>query len=634
MDIQAFLRGDAFDAYEYFGAHLTGNGVIFRTYAPKAKRVTVYGDFTGWQEWDMSCPAYPGFWEIYVDNARPGQMYKYVIYGANGRFEHCDPYGFGMELRPGFASVIRDLQEYTFLDWDWMRSRSLNYDKPLNIYEMHIGSWKRNEDDEHGWYKYDEIADDLIAYVKKYHYTHVEFMPLAEYPFDGSWGYQTTCYFSPTSRYGTAAQLRKLIDRLHGEGIGAIIDFVPAHFAKDSYGLWQYDGGELYEYPNSDVSVSEWGTCNFIYNKGEVASFLKSAANYWLREYHFDGLRMDAISRLIYWMGDEKRGVNALAVKFLREMNAGLRVQHPTAMLIAEDSTAFPGCTKSAWDGGLGFDYKWDLGWMNDTLDYMKKQSFERIGQTAKITFSMMYYYNERHLLPFSHDEVVHGKLTILNKIFGTYEEKFAQGKTLYTYMLFHPGKKLNFMGNEIGMFREWDEEKEPDYFLLKYPTHDSFSEFMKCLNALYTDHPALYEQDYEPAGFRWITMSDKGSNVFGIQRYAKDGNESLAAIMNFSCEPRVFSYDLEAGEKAELVLDTDWNRFGGDTVEGSVDERGSEEAHKAEAAAVANAEKATKGKKVKASDKRNYIRAELPPFASMVFVVKREKAKKSKKKG
>lgn len=285
-------------------------------------------------------------------------------------------------------------------------------------------------------------------------------MPLSEYPFDGSWGYQTTGYFSPTSRYGTATQLQSLVNRLHNAGIGAIIDFVPAHFATDSYGLKEFDGSQLYEYPTSDVGESEWGTCNFIYSRYEVRSFLQSAANYWLDKYHFDGIRMDAVSRLIYWMGDENRGFNPKAIDFLKQMNAGLHALHPSAMLIAEDSTAYPHVTKPVNEGGLGFDYKWDLGWMNDTLDYMMKTSDERKELSGKLTFSMYYFYNERYLLPLSHDEVVHGKRTIVDKIYGTYEEKFAQLRSLYLYMMMHPGKKLNFMGNEIAMFREWDEEK------------------------------------------------------------------------------------------------------------------------------------------------------------------------------
>ena len=461
-------------------------------------------------------------------------------------------------------------------------SRTRCLDAPLNIYELHLGSFRRNEEDPNGWFCYDEIADELIDYVKSNNYTHVEFMPLSEHPFDGSWGYQTTGFFSPTSRYGTANQLQKLIDRLHKAGIGAIIDFVPAHFALDYYGLRQYDGSELYEYPSSDVSDSEWGSCNFIFARREVACFLQSAANYWLTEYHFDGLRMDAISRVIYWMGDELRGVNSTAVEFMKKMNAGLHRLHPTAMLIAEDSTSYPGCTRPVEEGGLGYDYKWDLGWMNDTLDYFKKTSDERSMQPELLTFSMYYYYNERHLLPLSHDEVVHGKRTVIDKIFGSYEEKFPQLRTLYMYMYAHPGKKLNFMGNEIAMFREWDETKEPDLFLLQYPMHDSFHQFMIRLNEIYREFRALSALDYDPAGFAWLAMNDQGHDVFAIRRNAsvsgstcrapeqeKTGEYALqdsdaAFLFNFSNKERRLSLKAEKDEVWNLVLHTEWECWSG----------------------------------------------------------------------
>ena len=587
MDFQKFFDGDLYDVYKYMGAHVQDGGVVFRTYAPQADKVCIIGDFNGWNEEEMKMPVHFQFYEIFEKDAKPGQMYKYVIYGKNGRVEHCDPYGFGMELRPNFASIVRDLSAYTFTDDEWMKKRTRCYDKPLNIYELHLGSFRRNEKDPNGWFTYEDIADELIEYVKSNGYTHVEFMPLSEHPFDGSWGYQCTGFFSPTSRYGTATQLQKLIDRLHKAGIGAIIDFVPAHFAMDYYGLRQYDGSNLYEYPPSDVSDSEWGSCNFIFARREVACFMQSAANYWLTEYHFDGLRMDAISRVIYWMGNELRGVNDTAVDFLKKMNAGIHRLHPTAMLIAEDSTSYPGCTKSAEEGGLGFDYKWDLGWMNDTLDYFMKTSEERSSRPELLTFSMYYYYNERHLLPLSHDEVVHGKRTIVDKIFGSYEEKFPQLRSLYLYMYVHPGKKLNFMGNEIAMFREWDETKEPDLFLLKYPMHDSFHQYMICLNRLYREYGALSSADYDPAGFSWLAMNDQGHDVFAIRRNAavNTGTDSaetaeryaslsekdtcdIAAVFNFSNRARKLTLKPEKAEKWTLILHTDWQRWSGQRKE------------------------------------------------------------------
>ncbi len=571
MDFQKFYSGDVYDAYRYLGAQVEEDGVIFRTYAPRAERVTIIGEFNNWQEVEMTQAVRPQFYELRVPGARAGQMYKYVIYGRNGRVEHCDPYGFGMELRPNFASIVRNIDAYQFTDQKWMESRTRCYDKPLNIYELHLGSWKRKDADlqddsyrrvEKGWYRYDEIAEDLIAYLKKNHYTHVEFMPLSEHPFDGSWGYQVTGFFAPTARYGTVEQLQKLVDSLHNAGIGAIIDFVPAHFAMDHYALRYYDGSDLYEYPSSDVSDSEWGSCNFLYSRKEVACFMQSAANYWLSVYHFDGLRMDAVSRLIYWMGDERRGINDGNLAFLKKMNDGLHRLHPTAMLIAEDSTAFSGCTRPVQEGGLGFDYKWDLGWMHDTLDYFMKQSVERVYFSERLTFSMHYFYNERHLLPISHDEVVHGKRTVINKIFGEYDRKFPQCRTLFMYMALHPGKKLNFMGNEIAMFREWDEAKEPDYFLVKYPLHDSFHRFMAELNEVYLKEPALYERDYEPEGFAWIAVNDRENNVYGIRRNGR--STAVAAFFNFSDQPREYVYTPGQDETLTMILHSDWECFGG----------------------------------------------------------------------
>ena len=546
---------------------------MFRTVAPKAKRVTVMGEFNEWRETEMKETTRRQFYEVEIEGAREGQMYKYVIYGANGRVEHCDPYGFGMELRPNFASIVRDLTRYEFHDQKWLKNRTKCFDRPLNIYELHMGSWRRKDaerqDDqgrriEDGWYQYDEIADDLIEYLRDNHYTHVEFMPLSEHPFDGSWGYQNTGFFAPTSRYGTAGQLQELIDRLHQAGFGAIIDFVPAHFARDYYALQEYDGSEFYEYPKSDVADSEWGTHNFFFDRREVRCFMQSAANYWLTEYHFDGLRMDAVSRLIYWMGNENRGVNPFNLDFLRKMNTGLHELHPTAMLIAEDSTSFPGCTLPVERGGLGFDYKWDLGWMNDTLDYFMKQSAERVNFGHRLTFSMFYFYNERYLLPLSHDEVVHGKRTIIDKMFGDYEMKFPQCRSLYLYMMVHPGKKLNFMGNEIAMFREWDETREPDYSLLKYPMHDSFHAFIVELNRIYEDTPALYREDYDPDGFAWVAVNDMMHNVYGIRR--NGGGRSVIAFFNFSDKPQFYIYTPKKDEQLRVLIHTDWDCYSGST--------------------------------------------------------------------
>ena len=560
MNLQKFYMGEAFDAYEYFGAHLDGEGVVFRTYAPNARQISIIGQFNNWQEQPMEQLYQSGVWTGFSENAKPGQMYKYVIYSQNGRVEHCDPYGFGMELRPGACSIIRDLSEYTFHDEKWMKRRTRAYDKPLNIYELHLGSWKMKDNQ---WYTYNEIADELIAYLKEYGYNYVEFMPLSEHPFDGSWGYQNTGFFAPTSRYGTAAQLMELIDKLHNAGIGAIMDFVPVHFAVDAYGLKEYDGTALYEYAHKDVGESEWGSYNFNHSRREVACFLQSAANYWLKKYHFDGLRMDAVSRLIYWQCNEKCGENEAGINFLKVMNKGLHTLHPTAILIAEDSTAYFGVTKDVDKGGLGFDYKWDLGWMHDTLKYFECHPYDRTYMPDKITFSIFYAYNERYILPFSHDEVVHGKKTIIDKLNGSYADKFAQARLLYLYMMTHPGKKLNFMGNELAMFREWDEKREQDWDLLKMPTHDSFHRYIGELNHLYLKKKAIWKMDHIYDGFKWIDCKSDNKCVFGYIR--TDGKQTLLTLLNFSDKAAYIAPELDS--KVTMQLNTDWEQFGGNTA-------------------------------------------------------------------
>lgn len=503
-------------------------------------------------------------WSYFSARAKKGQMYKYVIYSSLGRVEHCDPYGFAMELRPNFASIITDLDEYKFTDSEWLEKRSKNYNEPLNIYEVHLGSWHTDPDNENGWYSYSDIADKLIKYVKKHHYTHIEFMPLSEHPADCSWGYQNTGFFAPTSRYGTPAQLMKLIDKCHKNDIGVIMDFVPVHFAIDGYALAKYDGTCLYEYPDSDVTISEWGTCNFIHSRREVCCFLQSAANYWLEKYHFDGLRMDAISRAIYWQGKPERGVNKCTVDFLKKMNSGLHALHPTVMLIAEDSTAFPKVTAPVEYDGLGFDYKWDLGWMNDTLDYFRTPPAERKYHHGKITFSMQYFYNELYLLPISHDENVHGKATVIQKMWGDYEVKFPQARAFYMYMYSHPGKKLNFMGGEFAQFREWDETREQDWDMLKYPLHDSFLRYMTDLEKLYTTRPSLYNGEYNPDCFKWILPDESERSVFAYKRCAE--NETTICLLNFSDKEQNITIPADGLTDLKELINSDSNIYSGET--------------------------------------------------------------------
>ena len=588
MDMQAFYTGHAFDAYEFFGAHTYFGGTHFAVWAPAAQYVQVVGEFG---EYGMH-RTYAGVWEADVNGADAGMAYQYRVTGANGRcVDHCDPYGFAMKLRPDGRSIIAE-RPTGFADEDWLAARSKNYDKPLNIYEVHMGSWQQKEDG--SWYTYAELAELLPAYCKKYGYTHLELMPLAEYPFDGSWGYQTTGFFAPTSRYGTPDELAQFINACHKQGIGVILDFVPVHFAVDEYGLKEFDGTPLYEYPAASVGQSEWGSCNFMHSRGEIRCFIQSCADYWLRVFHADGLRMDAVSRLIYWQGDPNRGVNGSTLEFLKGMNAGLQQRHPTAMLIAEDSTNFPKVTAPVEYGGLGFDYKWDLGWMNDTLDYFKKTPEERKHNLSKLTFSMMYAWNEHYILPFSHDENVHGKATIVQKMYGEYEGKFPQARALYLYMAIHPGKKLDFMGNEFAQLREWDESREQDWSVLKYPNHDSFRVFRKALNEAYLQNDGFWLREYDPAAFRWLDCAHPEKNACAIWRQGSEGG--VLAAFNFG-DSKLTDYELTLPQKGKLtlLLDTDWTIFGGSTT------------------------KPAKGKALPAADK---LTLNLPPFSGVLYAL------------
>ena len=565
MDFQKFLQGKAFDAYEYFGAHLTEEGAVFRVYAPNAANVEVQGDFSGWKLLPMKQKQNPGVFELEIAGAEAGMYYKYAITGADGRVVyHCDPYGMLMELRPGFASRIVD-RPWKFTDEKWMQKRDVgkNYNNPMNIYELHAGSWKQKEDG--SWYDYEELAEELIPYLKKMGFNYIEFLPLSEHPADCSWGYQNTGFFAPTSRYGTPQQLKRLVEMCHEQGIGVITDFVPVHFAMDDYGLKDFDGTPLYEFPHPDTAYSEWGTMNFMHSRGEVRSFLQSAANYWLTEFHFDGIRMDAISRAIYWNGDPARGVNERAVEFLRNMNAGLHKLHPSAILMAEDSTDFPKVTAPTEYDGLGFDYKWDMGFMNDTLRFFQTAPVYRPYDYHKLSFSMMYFYSDLFLLPFSHDEVVHGKATIIQKMFGDYEIKFPQAKAFYAYVYMHPGKKLNFMGNEFAQFREWDETREQDWNLLKYPLHDAFQRFYAKLSHLYLEEPALYDGEYNSDCFGWLEVDAADYVTYAWER--KASGQTIVTVMNLSDQ---FWKDFQVAlpEQYELteLLNTDWEEFGGNT--------------------------------------------------------------------
>lgn len=566
MDLYGFYTGQIFDAHTYLGAHFSEDcsKCYFRTYAPHAHHVELLIHDTAIN----MTPTLDGkFYETILDDVKSGDKYEFRIHNHLGGFvDHSDPYGFGMELRPEHKSIVRDIN-YKFNDAKWMDSRSNMVDKPLNIYECHAGSWRKPEDKPDSWYNYVELADILIPYLKDKGYNYVEFMPLCEYPCDNSWGYQNTGYFAPTSRYGTAVDLKKAIDKFHQNNIGVILDYVPAHFAIDDYALRRYDSDALFEYPYPDIEISEWGSCNFMHSRGEVRSFLQSSANYWLSEYHFDGIRMDAVSRLIYWQGDENRGVNKGAVDFIKGLNHGLKYLNKGIMLIAEDSTKYPNVTVPVEYGGLGFDYKWDLGWMHDTLDYFQALPNERTERYHKLTFSMMYFYNERYLLPLSHDEVVHGKATILQRMDGLYEGKFHQGRAFYMYMMMHPGKKLLFMGCEFGQLREWDEEREQDWLLLKYPNHDAFLSYMKELNNAYQKYDAFWKMDYDNNGFAWLDCHSESRCIYTVMRSGE--NSRLVAVFNFREYSQTnYSFRIDNASNLKLILHSDWERFGGTTKE------------------------------------------------------------------
>ena len=571
MDFYGFYTGQEFEAYTYLGAHLEGNGVVFRTFAPNASKISVIGDFNQWQERAMKKVYDGNFWECYVENAAQGMKYKYRIYDKNGNFlDHCDPYAFYSELRPETASIIYGLGNYTFSDKLYLsRKRNTEY-YPLNIYEIHVGSWKKPGNNAKSFYNYRELADLIIPYLIESHYNSVELMPLSEYPCDESWGYQATGFFSPTSRYGNPDDLRYFIDKCHAANISVILDFVPVHFALNDYALLKYDGSAIYEYPHSDAGCNEWGSCNFMHSRGEVRSFLQSSAYYWLKEFHFDSLRIDAVSHLIYWQGIKERGENQAAIHFIRSINAGLKERYPNAVLIAEDSSAYPGVTTTVNDGGLGFDYKKKMRWMNDTLSFMQTSAPERKKQYNKLTFSMMYFYNEHYLLPLSHDEVVHGKATIIQKMSGdTYEEKFAQARPLYMYMFAHPGKKLNFMGNEIAMFREWDEKRQLDWELLAYPQHQKFCRFINELNSIYLQHSAFYKKDYEQDGFEWLDCQNSEQVVYIFVR--KAGRQKILVILNFG-ESDLCNYEIKLAKNAQatILLDSASSLWGGSKDEGT----------------------------------------------------------------
>lgn len=556
--IENYLAGHSSMGADIWGAHKDTDGkYVFRVLAPNADEVYIKGDFTSWENTRMTKNTKYGYFFIKLD-AKPGDYYKYIVVHEGNWVEKTDPFARAMDKEGDFASIITD-DSYDFSDEEFIKQRDKNFDKPLNIYEIHIGSWLRYNDK----VNFLDIVDKLVDYVKEMNYTHVEIMPITEYPYYPSWGYQSSGFFATSSRFGSPVDLKKFVDILHQNGIGVILDMVAVHFASDYFGLDHFDGTGMYESIYPDLKYSEWGSNNFDYSKGHVRSFMKSAMTYWLENFHFDGIRIDAVSYMIHYNGNKNRGVHKDNIEFIKDLNKTIHEDFPNVMLIAEDSSDFPQVTGKVEDGGLGFDYKWDLGWMNDTLRYFKTDSINRIDHQANINFSMFYFYNERFILPLSHDEVVHMKGAMINKMAGSYEEKFKQLKLLYTYQMTHPGKKLNFMGNEIATFDEWNEHESINWDILKFPTHDDIHRYVKDLNSLYLESPAFFEKDYEEEGFAWKVVDDNINSVFAYERKAND--ERYLVVLNMTNTYKG-AFEIPYDEDLEFVevLDSLSETYGG----------------------------------------------------------------------
>ena len=573
--LEQFHTTGCADAFRYMGCHFADGGAVFRVWAPKAESVSVVGDFNFWNEQDLPMQKISdGVWEAFSVYAQPGGAYKYCVTGQNGRKVYkTDPYGTRCKALPDTSSVLEPPDSFVWHDGAYRarRKKQNALNRPLNIYEVHAGSWKRHTDG--SAYSWDDLTAELIPYVKDMGYTHIELLPIMEYPYDPSWGYQVTCYYAPTHRYGTPEQLMRFVDECHRQSLGVILDWVPAHFPKDENGLYEFDGACCYEL--SDPMMNEhpdWTTRIFDYGKPEVRSFLVSNACYWLERFHVDGIRVDAVASMLYL--DYNRQVykpnrfggkeNLEAIEFLRELNnAAFRV-NPAVMMIAEESTAFPLVTKPDYVGGLGFLFKWNMGWMNDMLRYMSLDPLYRKGDHNALTFSMTYAFSENFVLPLSHDEVVHGKCSLIGKMPGNYDDKFANLRVFYAYQMAHPGKKLNFMGNELAQFIEWNYTQGLDWVLLDYDRHRQMQAFVRELNHFYLEHPQLWENDSDWDGFQWIDCDDRDRSIVTFRRISRSGKE-LVVICNFCPVLRErYRVGLPKAGWYVPVLNTDEARFGG----------------------------------------------------------------------
>ena len=560
-----FHRGEYRQAYEYFGAHPTQSSTVFRIWAPSAKSVAVVGDFNSWSaRAEDYCHKITneGIWEVEIKKIKKGDIYKYQIETSWGeKILKSDPYAFYSELRPQTASIVNGKPKFHWVDKKWLNNRKIGYAKPINIYEVHLGSWRKKEDGT--YYNYKEIAELLVEYMLEMNYTHIEIMPITEYPFDGSWGYQGTGYYSVTSRYGTPEDFMYFVNHFHKNNLGVILDWVPGHFCKDSHGLYRFDGSACYEYEDPSLGENEWGSANFNVSRNEVRSFLLSNLYFWIKEFHIDGIRMDAISNMLYYR--DGLSENKRSVEFLQYLNQSLHEEYPDVMLIAEDSSAWPLVTKYQADGGLGFDFKWNMGWMNDTLKYMEQDPFFRKSHHGKLTFSFMYAFSENFILPLSHDEIVHGKNSILNKMPGYYEDKLAHVKNLYSYQMAHPGKKLNFMGNEFVQGLEWRYYEQLEWQLLKdNKGSQDIQKYVKALNKMYLEEEALWHDGQD--GFEWIEHENINENMLIFLRKTPNMEDFIIAVFNFSGkdhEKYPLGVPLEDGEY-EAILDSNEKKFGG----------------------------------------------------------------------
>ncbi|MDD4699609.1 MAG: 1,4-alpha-glucan branching protein GlgB [Oscillospiraceae bacterium] len=579
--LSEFLDGSSVDAYKYMGSHFceenNKRGVTFLLWAPNAKSVAVTGDFCDWDiETHIMENTGKGIWQIFVEGLQQYSTYKYAITQKTGEVVlKSDPFAFHCETAPANASKVFDIGGFSWTDKKWYEKNKNKdiYNSPMNIYEIHAGSWKRYKDN--NCFDYVKLGEELSEYALEMGYTHVELMPISEYPFDGSWGYQVSGYYAPTSRYGSPKDFMKFVDIMHNAGIGVILDWVPAHFPKDEFGLYNFDGGHCFEYKNPlKGEHKEWGTVVFDYGSEEVTSFLVSNALYWFNEYHVDGLRVDAVASMLYLDYNRKNGEwipniyggkeNLEAIAFLRKLNKSVLTAHPSALMIAEESTAWPMVTKPDSSGGLGFNFKWNMGWMNDMLRYMSLDPIYRRGNHDALTFSFSYAFSENFILPISHDEVVHGKCSLINKMPGDYDTKFAGIRAFFSYMIAHPGKKLMFMGQEFAQFIEWNFSQELDWLLLEYDKHLQMKKFVAELNKLYINTPAFWEIDTSWGGLSWISNDDNEQSIIAFRRIDKSGNE-IICVCNFVPVNRE-NYRIGVPQKGtyHVILNSDDEKYGG----------------------------------------------------------------------